>query len=341
MNGVTESLQSWVVDVFCRVGLRHDDAVDVAESLMFAERRGLASHGLMRIAIYLDRIRAGGIKKDGMAHIESERGALLVVNADAAPGAASARWCADLAVTTARQAGVSCVVAHNANHFGAAALFANRMADSGMVGIVCCNTDAIMSGPSGGRRVLGSNPLAISLPVNAATRPQLDMATTTTSLGKVLIAKQLGHPIPAGWAVDIDGKPTTDAGAAANGALLPFGGPKGFALAFMIDALVGLAGARTSTDVAPLYGDPSVPQGLGHLFLAIDASGSDQFPAHVEQILDTVTASQGPTGGPPGMFPGQPELISEHAYDGQLPPDLLAQLQEMSIRLGLPPPPAA
>jgi len=202
------------------------------------------------------------------------------------------------------------VLARNANHFGAAGYYTDRMACEGFLGIAICNTDAVMCAPFGGRSVLGSNPVSIAVPAETGVGPQLDMATTEASYGRILIARDSGDRIPIGWAVNPEGAPTTDPGDALSGALLPSGGPKGFGLAFMVDCIVAIAGAATSNDVSALYGDPSSPQRLGHGFIAIAVdpvqTATDYFK-RISSLSEAVHESKTPNSSRPPMIPGEPE----------------------------------
>ncbi len=335
-TSMVNALEAWATDVFTAAGMRHDDARQVAAGLAFAEQRGVSSHGFVRTKIYLDRLQAGGINPRHELTIVSDRGGLVILDADNGPGAATAYAAALLAIERARHHGTGCVIARNAGHFGAAGYFTNLIADTGMIGLAACNTDKIMCPPYGGRAVLGSNPLAVAVPLPAGSRPQLDMATTEASLGKILVAHQNQATIPSGWAVDADGTPTTDPAQALDGALLPAAGPKGFGLAFIIDSLVALSGAATSPDVAPMYGDPSVPQRLGHFFLAIDVGDEKAaYQARVSRLAAAVHDS-GTPDNPRPLFPGEPELASITAGNDTLPPRLHDELAALGERFKVP-----
>ncbi|MCU1439149.1 MAG: hypothetical protein JWP85_146 [Rhodoglobus sp.] len=335
-------MRGWARDVFVAGGLPERAAAATADNLLFAESRGVKSHGLIRIPIYLSRISAGGIAADGKITIISDQGALLMLDGGSAIGAITALDAASVTVERARTYGIGCTIVTNANHFGAAGHYANLMADEGMYAIVVCNTDRSMCAPFGGRRVLGTNPLSIALPVANETRPQLDMATTQVSLGKLLVAAQDDMEIPLGWAVDSEGAPTTSATKGLEGALLPAGGAKGFGLAFMIDALVAVAGAQTSPDVSALFGDPTQPQRLGFAFIAINATGSPAssgaYAERVNHLVDEVHRSGPGPSGIDALVPGEPELAFEHKLGGviDMSDGLIRALELEATRYGIP-----
>src|SRR5262249_15699484 len=161
------------------------------------------------------------------------------------------------------------VVVRNAFHFGTAGRYARLMADEGCVGIVASNTRPLMPPPGGAEALAGNNPPAIALPTVGDHPVQGDMAPRPTAMGKIRLAAAAGETIPAGWAIDAGGRPTTDPAAAIKGMLLPAAGPKGFGLAFVLDLLCGgLSEGAIGAEVRPLYGDAREPYRCSHLFLA-------------------------------------------------------------------------
>lgn len=314
-------MKRWALTVFTTVGLSTEAATATVENLAFAEARGVKTHGFMRLPIYVDRILGGGISAHATLEISIDKGGLVILDGGDGIGAASGFGASKIAIDRARTYGIGCAIVRNANHFGAAAFYSSLMADAGMFGIAVCNTDKAMAPPFGGTRVLGTNPLAIALPVPAAERPQLDMATSEVSLGKVLVAAQEHKDIPLGWAVDEHGRPTSSASAALAGALLPSGGPKGFGLAFMIDALVALSGATTSPQVGAMYGDRSTPQKLGLAFIAIDGAlgvSADEYARVIRSLVDDVHGGGPGASGAPSLAPGEPELARLREFSGDL-----------------------
>lgn len=335
------TVRDWVERVFIAEGLEREAAAATADCLAFAEARGVRSHGFIRTAVYRQRLLAGGISRTAQPVVTADEGALVLLDARHAIGAATGVFATRLAMQRARKHGIGCVIASNANHFGAAGYYTAMMADSGMFGIATSNTDKAMCAPGGGAPVLGTNPLAIAVPVEPSWRPQLDMATTEVSLGKLLAAGQDGEAIPLGWAVDDTGRPTAVPEAGLRGALLPSGGPKGFGLAFMIDALVAIAGAEISPKAGELYGDPSKPQRLGLAFIAVRTGllgGSDAYAATVSELVDRVHRSGPGPDGAPALAPGEPELRREERLAGrvELSAVLMDELASIAHGSGVP-----
>jgi len=333
-------IDSWANSLLIAAGLDQDAASNVVANLDYAERRGFSSHGYIRLPTYISRILAGGINRRPNITIVEDRAAVAVVDADSAIGAHSAVRCVDITTNKASTSGVGVVIARSANHFGAAGHYTDLMASQGFFGIAVCNTDKLMCAPFGGKPVLGSNPLSIAVPFPNGIGPQVDMATTEASYGKILVARDKSQQIPLGWAVNAEGAPTTDPQEALDGALLPAGGPKGFGLAFMIDCLLALGGAATSDEVAPLYGDPGTPQQLGHAFIAISAElvqSDSQYAQRIRDLSSAVHNSGTASATRAPMVPGEPEtqfLNSTDTWDSSA--STIGQLQLVSQELGVP-----
>jgi LDH2 family malate/lactate/ureidoglycolate dehydrogenase len=334
-------VESWASEALRRSGLSAGDADATAACLAFADARGVHTHGFMRLQTYVRRVRAGGINPVGRPSAVRDLGALVIVDADNAIGASAGIFSTDIAIARAREHGIGCAIARNANHFGVAAFYGNRIADAGMLGIVACNTDKVMCAPAGGKAVLGTNPLAITIPLPADRRPQLDMATTQVSQGRLIMASHSGESIPAGWAVDSDGRPTNSPADGLRGALLPAGGPKGFGLAFAIDAIVALSGAATSNEVNALYGDPAQAQGLGQMFIAMRADAAlslDEYERRIRSLVGAIHSSGTEGSGQKPLAPGEPELARVGQNSGSLTlTNILAEsFAEVATATGLP-----
>jgi ureidoglycolate dehydrogenase (NAD+) len=315
-----EELTHWATAIFAAEHLPAPDANIVAENLAYAERRGIRSHGFIRIPIYIERIRAGGIVADARPAVTGRQGAVAVVDCADGPGAVGAMFTSELAGQIASDAGIALVAACNANHFGAAGFYAQILADRGLIGVVLSNSDAAMAPPGGGKPVLGTNPIAVGVPPVGELTPLLDMATTNVAYGKLLVAAHSDVPIPPDWAVDADGQPTSDAKSGLSGALLPMAGPKGFGLAFMIDIFSTLGGAHVSPDVHPLYGERSIPQKLGFSVIAVNPGllgGVEPFRSRIERLVGAVHTA-GREDAPAPMIPGEPEQRQERAANGQV-----------------------
>jgi LDH2 family malate/lactate/ureidoglycolate dehydrogenase len=267
-----QRLISAVVDILAAAGIAAADAQVAAADLVAADLEGIASHGVMLLPMYVDRILAGSVSRRSAGEVVSDRGSAIVIDAGNALGQLTARQAVALAVARAREIGLAAVAVRNGFHFGTAGRYARMMAEQNCVGIVLSNTRPLMPAPGGAEALVGNNPIAVALPSAGPFPVEADMALSATAMGKIRLAAAAGEPIPGDWAIDADARPTTDPAAAIKGMLLPAAGPKGFGLAFVIDLLCGgLSDGAVGAEVRPLYGDPADPYRCAHFFLAIHA----------------------------------------------------------------------
>lgn len=265
-----EALANAVARIFIAAGIAPSAAAIVAEDLVAADLEGVASHGVMLVPMYVERILAGSVSKLTSGKIVSDRKSAVVIDAGNALGQLTARQAVELAAARAAEFGIASVAVRNAFHFGAAGRYARMLAERGCVGIVMCNTRPLMPPTGGAEPVTGNNPLSIAVPGAGAFAPEVDMALSAAAMGKIRNAAAAGQAIPLGWATDKDGADTTDPEAAITGMLLPAAGPKGFGLAFIIDLLCGgLSGGGIGGEVRPLFGALDQAYNSANLFIAI------------------------------------------------------------------------
>jgi len=338
-------LTAAVAAIFVGAGVRREDALIVAEDLVAADLEGIASHGVMLAPMYLDRLLAGAISRLSAGEVVSDRDGAVVIDAGNVFGQLTARQAVALAAERARQHGLAAVAVRNAFHFGTAGRYARMLADRGCVGMVMSNTRPLMPAPGGAEAMVGNNPLAIAVPTDPGTRgdfpAEVDLALSATAMGKIRLAAAAGQPIPEGWAVDAEGRSTTDPSAAIKGMLLPAAGPKGFGLAFVIDLLCGgLSGGALGAEVKPLYGNPAVPYSCSHLFLAIDIGhfpAGAELPARAAAQLERVAGSRKAPGVARVHAPGELVHATRAASSGtcRLAPETIRSLIDAAARVGV------
>jgi LDH2 family malate/lactate/ureidoglycolate dehydrogenase len=333
-------LAAAVAGIFTALGLAEADAAVVADDLVAADLEGIASHGVMLVPMYVDRMLAGSVSVRHEGEVVSARHGAVVIDAAHALGQLTARQAVRHAVERARQHGLAAVAVRNAFHFGTAGRYARMLADEGCVGIVMSNTRPLMPPPGGAQAMVGNNPIAIAVPSAGEHPVEVDMALSATAMGKIRLAAAAGDSIPAGWAVDADGQPTTDPVAAIKGMLLPAAGPKGFGLAFMIDLLCGgLADGAIGADVRPLYGNPADPYRCSHFFLAIDVGhfpAGSRFAERVRDRAVDVRASRRAPGTERIYAPGELAFATREANARACPlsPQTLNELIAAGSRAG-------
>jgi LDH2 family malate/lactate/ureidoglycolate dehydrogenase len=336
-----QRLISAVGDILAAVGIAAADARLVAADLVAADLEGIPSHGVMLLPMYVERIDKGSVSRASAGAVVSDRGAAIVIDAGNALGQLTSRQALKLAVERARQIGLAAVAVRNGFHFGTAGRYARMMAEQNCVGVVLSNTRPLMPAPGGAEALVGNNPIAIALPSAGAFAAEADMALSATAMGKIRLAAAAGARIPEDWAVDSQGRPTTDPAAAIKGMLLPAAGPKGFGLAFVIDLLCGgLSDGAVGAEVRPLYGDPAEPYRCAHFFLAI---GAGHFPAgerFAERVRDQavrVSASKRGPGVERVYAPGELVWATRQASDGvcRLDAATVRSLRETAARVGV------
>jgi LDH2 family malate/lactate/ureidoglycolate dehydrogenase len=333
--------------ILVSAGVPERDATIVADSLVDADLRGIHSHGVSRLGIYVERLRMGGNRPEGEPELVSEAPSLALLDAnDLLAQVASAR-AVQLAAQKAKVTGCAAVGVRGASHFGAAGYWARLIAERGMLGMATTNTTPVMAAWGGFTTAIGSNPLAMAFPSSGAAPVVVDMASSETTWGALLRAEATGAAIPDTWALGPDGRPTTSAvEAVAAGRLLPFGRHKGYALAVGVELLSGaLVAANCLSQIAHLYMEPEKPMGAGLFFLAVDPTAvlgqnGRSFAEKVHDVQCALNALPARDAGGRVLWPGQ--LEAERAARAReegvpLPPPIIAQLREVGRDLGVPP----
>lgn len=301
-------LEDLVAACFTGLDVPAADARAVAEVLVYADLRGLGSHGVYRAPAYLRRVRAGLTGGTGRMVEVAGSGAVRRYDAGHALGPAAAVRATDLAVGLAREHGSGVIALGRSTHLGAAGFYARRAARAGMVGLVLSNGPSAVAPHGAGEALLGTNPLAVGIPLGRHGEFVLDMSTSAIPRERIRMAAQAGEPIPPGVALDADGRPTTDARAALDGSVLPVGGPKGSGLGLAVSLLaVLLAGAGADDEIGSMYLDLDRPQDVGQVFWVLDPGRFDPTPggrARVEALIDRLHALR-PSEGEAVAFPGE------------------------------------
>ena len=310
------------------VGLRN--AALTIGSLLRAEMEGLPSHGFSRIPYYAAQAAAG--KVDGHAVPLVERPRPGVVTVDARCGFAFSAFADGLPVAAqaAKETGVALLAVRNSHHAGVLGFPVADLAEQGLVALGFANSPASLA-PYGGTKVtFGTNPLAMACPRKNAPPLVIDLSMGLLARGKILQAAKKGELIPEGAAVDAQGNPTRDPAKAFDGALLPFGGPKGYALALIVEIMsAALTGAALAIEASSLFTPDGPAPRLGQSFLIMDptATAGANFVDRVEQLLTFITDQSGT------RLPGDRRIaLSQQARQSSsidLPDDLLSELRRL------------
>ena len=336
---------------FCRacfekLGLSKQHARLTAENLIFANLRGVDSHGVIRLKIYAERLRAGGFKPKVRSKIISEQESSALIDACHGMGQVAAAAAMKLAIAKAKKTGMAVVSVRNSNHFGASAFYAMRALEHGMIGFAATNAGPTMA-PTGGREGrLGNNAMAIAVPAGEFPPIVLDMATGAVAWGKIFVAQQEKKKIPATWALDKHGVPTDDPNAAAHqGLIQPFGGYKGYGLSLLIDILTGvLSGGGFSTHVKTLYKQIEAPSQVAHTCAAVRIGAFlplAEFLQRMDEIIRLMRSCPTAPGVERIFVPGEIEHETEQRRRaGGIPlnAELRGELKVLGVELKLKPP---
>lgn len=337
------SLRAYTSKLLEKTGLGTEEAACLAQSLVLADQRGVSSHGLMRLRTYAERVRRGVVLGGVAPRVVRDSTAFLGIDGGNGNGMWVAQQVMDLCIDRARTNGACFATVGNGNHFGIAASFTERAASAGMIGLALSNASPTMV-PTGGRKpLLGANPLSIAVPAGKRPPLILDMATSTVAQGKIILAAKEGKKvIPSDWAVDLEGNPTTDPEAALKGAMLPFGGAKGYGLALIIDILCAtLSGALTSAHVNSFWKDFENPQNIGFFLGAWNISSvmpMEMFDQRMTALLDEMKACPPAPGHTEVFYPGEIEHRREQASlrDGiGLGPAVIDDLSKLGAEYGV------
>lgn len=315
------------VGVLTAAGVAQGNAEAVAKALVAAEADGLAGHGLSRLPAYADQARAG--KVDGKAEPTLREAAAAALMVDAKDGfafPAIARGLArasEMVVTT----GVVGVGVTNSHHFGAAGYHVEPLAAAGLIALAFGNSPAAIAPWGGMRALFGTNPVAFACPQTGKPPLVIDLSLSKVARGKIMVAAQKGERIPEGWALDADGRPTSDPKAAMAGTMLPMGDAKGAALVLMVEILsAALTGAHFGYEASSFFDAKGPPPRVGQFFLVVDPMrfGGMGFAARVGELAKAILDQPGT------RLPGERRLALRAKAQNEgvkIPPELLADLQ--------------
>ena len=308
-----KELRSLVKDRLVEAGLNNGHSQLVADVLVHADLRGVRSHGVIRAEHYVTRLNSGSLNRNPNFSLQKIKSGAAVLDADDGMGHAACDLAMSHAIDIAKETGIAMVGVKNGSHCGALSYFVLQAANKGMIGIATTHTDKCVAPFGGAKRFFGTNPLAFGFPTAVNPPVVLDMATSNTAFGKILHAKETGAEIPDDWGLDGSGAPTTDPDKVE--ALLPFGGPKGYGLAFVVDVLTGiLLGAKYGPHITAMYGDYEQKRGLASLMIAIDPStftSADGFKSQMDSMVDELHAQPAGKGFESVYVPGELELMRE------------------------------
>ncbi len=315
------ALAQFVTEIFAAVGVAHPLAAKWTDSLVWANLRGVDSHGVLRVPGYVDRLKRKVINPSPQMRIEQRSGAVVVLEADRAPGAIAMARAMSEAIACARQTHLGWCAARNITHAGAVGYFALQAAQVGMAGIVMTASGPLMA--YYGARVAGvsTNPLAIAFPAGKRSPYLIDMSTSTVALGKLMAARDAGRAVPRGWGIDARGRETTDPSEIAT--LLPMAGAKGSGLSFLIECLCSLTVHNPIIAEALEAGGSLEEPFLNGVAIALDLAvfgNPDSIRAQADRLGDAILSLPAAAGTDRIFLPGERgEAIRRERERGGIP----------------------
>jgi len=264
-----------------------------ARALVLAEAQGLGSHGLSRIGQYTTHLRNGRVNGNAVPTLRHAKGGAALVDAHEGLAFAACEMAVAEAITRARDFGISIAGVANSHHCGVVVDHLRAAAAAGMVGLGFANSPAAMPAAGGRHPIFGTNPVAAVFPRRDAAPLMIDLSLSEAARGKVMVAAKQGKPIPVGWALDKEGRPTTDAQAALEGSMLPVGAassPKGAMLALVVELLVtALVGAQFGFEASSFFEDAGNRPRIGQAFIVIDPGALAGSASYLDRIEVLVT----------------------------------------------------
>ena len=334
-----DTLRAFTQEIFARVGVLPADAAIQADVLVWANLRGVDSHGVLRIPWYVELLESGLMKARPNVQVVVETAATLLVEADFAPGPVVTTRVMEQVIGKAREAGICWAILRNTTHQGALGYYTTLAANAGMAGIVIVCSPPNMA-PYGAKAPgLHNSPISIGVPAGRHGRLMLDMATSIAAGGKLQLARDKGTPLPPGWALDKQGNATTDARQATT--LMPMAGPKGSGLALMFECLTSLM-VDNPLLAGMLHGQETVRRHRQNgIVAAIDIArftAVDRYRAHVDSTVDGLKNLPKADGVDEILVPGEFENKIEadrRAHGIPVPEGTIKRIGVVADRLGV------
>lgn len=309
-----DELHKLIKNKLMLAGLPEDQSEETANHLVYADLSGVHSHGTVRVEYYAERINKGGITINPDIRFEKTGESTGIFHGDNAQGHYVANLALEPAIQMAKDTGVAVVGVANCGHTGTLFYYLRKIAAQDLLALAMTPSDP-MAVPFGGAEVYyGTNPIGFGAPSATGESLVFDMATTVQAWGKVLDARSKGHSIPDTWAVDENGKPTTDPNNVAG--LVPIAGPKGYGLMMMVDVFTSiLLGLPFGKHVSSMYDDLHKGRDLSQTFIIIDPerfAGLAQFKDKITKTMQELNAIKPAHGFENVRYPGQESLRRYH-----------------------------
>jgi (2R)-3-sulfolactate dehydrogenase (NADP+) len=300
MKVAVGQLQALVAGALLRAGANPTMAESTARALVLAEAQGLASHGLSRVSQYATHLKNGRVNGAALASVLRRKGGALLIDAQEGLALPACELAVREAIAAAREHGVAFAGVTRSHHCGVVVDHLRLAAAAGLVGLGFANSPAAMPAAGGRHPVFGTNPVAAVFPRRGGDPLMIDLSLSEVARGKLMVAAKEGQSIPAGWALDKHGQPTTDPKAGMEGSMLPIGAvssPKGAMLALVVELLVtALIGANFGFEASSFFVDEGNRPRIGQAFILVDPgalAGADSYLDRVEVLIAEMLRDEG------------------------------------------------
>lgn len=315
-------LEKFCLEAFTKIGFSQAESQTITDVLLLSDKYGIESHGMQRLVRYHKGIEKGLIKIDAKPEVVFETPISAVIDAHAAMGQLVGKQAMELAIEKAKKSGVGMVSVRNSNHYGIAGYYAKMACDQGLIGFSATNSEAIMVPTYGRLAMIGSNPIAMAAP--AKPYPFFfDASTTVVTRGKLEIYNKMGKPLPEGWALNKDGKDSTDAPdvlknivAKNGGGIMPLGGSseisgshKGYGYGMICEFFCSILSQGLTSN----YVNQGGQSGTCHSFVAINPNcfgNPDDIEKHFSKFLQELRDSPKAEGQPRIYTHGEKEVAA-------------------------------
>ncbi len=340
-------LKAFCCQAYVKAGVPTAEAEIIADLLVRSDLRGVETHGVTRLPIYIQRLQKGYVRKECQLTTIKDKGPTAFLEAHGSMGHIVAFRAMQRAIEKAEEYGIGWVSVKDSGHFGVAGLFPMMALKKDFIGYIVSNSAPMMFPVGGRERIIGNNPMAYAIPADQYPPVVLDFSLGVVSAGKLILARKKGEKIPIGWAVDKDGLPTDDPyeGYEGGGSLMPVGDHKGYGMVLVHEMLTAvLTGGKWTKQIKSLYQDDETRlQGTCHSFAAIDPDcfiGRDKFKREMDEYIKSIKESAKAKNCTEILMPGEPELRTETKRLNEgipLPSATLKELTDLGETLGIPP----
>lgn len=353
------SVKSQIEALLTGFGMPKSSQSSVVNGMLYADLRGIDSHGIALLPLYHRWLQEGSVDISGQPSVVSRTGSAITIDGGGNFGFLGACLASSEAIKLGKQTGVAAVTVSHSHHFGAAGFYAHQIASAGLMAFVTTSTKVVCVVPPGARDpVLGTNPLAYGVPRPGSEPIVFDIATSTAAGNRIRVFKYQNKPVPEGWIVDGDGKTVTDASRAEDivygrerggitplGSTLLLGSHKGYGLSLMTHFFAGcMAGGSFSGRTRLAEEKRNTPLGqdnIGHFFLALDPTkfgGSSGFDASVQEVVESLHATDPVDPDRPVMLPGEIEqrvMLERNSVGIPIAGPLVDQISQLAKSLGV------